>query len=302
MKWISAACALALSLSVLPAGAAFNHAPTIESELYETAEGVSLYGSFKTYDPEGDEVSVSVSQPPSKGRLEIDGLSFQYTPFPGESGEDPFTVTACDRYGNRSKETVLSVTIHSGAALPYFCDMDRNPYEYSALKLAEAGVMSGERIGGRLFFYPQREMNRGELIVLLLACRGWDLELAPCINTGLENDAEIPLWLKPYIRCAIEKGIVLEGAFDTETIPTRAEAVVLCCRAAGIDDILKYRLSLADVDRIPDWAMESYLNLAAYRMLDLSDGYAYPSAALDRAYAAALGWQLYKYAQAESAR
>ena len=141
-------------------------------------------------------------------------------------------------------------------------------------------------------------MSRGELVILLLACRGWDTGLSPCVSTGLQNDAGIPLWLKPYIRQAIEKGIILEGAFDTETVPTRAEAVVLCCRAAGIDDILKYRLDLKDVDKIPDWAMEAYLSLAAYRMLECSDGYAYPAAPLQRGYAAALGWQLYKYAQA----
>lgn len=293
------ACAFltAFCLCTLPARADFNCAPVLEGALYETAENIAVYGTLRTYDPEGDELLISVTAPPEKGQVSFEGAAFRYIPFPGETGSDQFTVTACDRYGNCSKKAVVSISIASGSGLPYFCDMDRNLHEYSALKLAQAGIMSGEQIGARRFFYPEREMSRGELVVLLLACRGWDTGLSPCVSTGLQNDANIPLWLKPYIRQAMEKGIITEGAFDTETVPTRAEAVVLCCRAAGIDDILKYRLDLRDVEKIPDWAMEAYLSLAAYRMLECGDGYAYPTAPLQRGYAAALSWQLYKYTQ-----
>lgn len=277
-------------------GVAFNCAPSVEGALYETAQGVALYGSLRTYDPEGDALSAELVSPPQKGQAVFEGTAFCYTPFPGETGEDRFTLIVRDRYGNRSQEAVICVSIASGSGLPYFCDLMQSPYAYSVRKLAEAGVFGGEQVGSRLFFSPQREMRRGELLVLLLACSGQDNGLAPCVSTGLSNDADIPLWLKPYILRAMEAGIVLEEAFDTETVPTRAEAVVLCCRAAGINDVAKYRLSLQDVEKIPDWAIESYLNLAAYRMLPSSDGYAYPAGALTREYAAALGWQLYKYA------
>lgn len=280
---------------VAATGTTFNCAPSVEGALYETAQGVALYGSLRTYDPEGDALSVKLVTPPQKGQAVFEGTAFCYTPFPGETGEDRFSLIVYDRYGNRSKEAVICVSIASGSGLPYFCDLMQSPYAYSVRKLAEAGVFSGEQVGGRLFFYPQREMKRGELLVLLLACSEKDSGLAPCVSTGLSNDADIPLWLKPYIQRGIEAGIVLEEAFDTETVPTRAEAVALCCRAAGINDVAKYRLDLQDVDRIPDWAVESYLSLAAYRMLPSSDGYAYPAMALSREYAAALGWQLYKY-------
>lgn len=298
---LCAGCALMALFS--PAFAAaeirsvFNAAPTAEGGLYHTIENVPVYGTIKVFDPEGDTVSLHTVSLPQKGALSIEGCSFVYTPYPGVRGQDSFSITAHDRYGNRSGEAVIAISIDASSNLPYFCDMANHPYEYSAMKLSEAGIVSGETIGSRLFFYPQRQVTRGELLLMLLAARGWDKDLAPCVNTGLENDGGIPVWLKPYVRRAIDMGIITEQRFETDTVPMRAEAVVLTCRAAQINDSLKYNLMLYDLDTIPDWSIEAYLNLTAYRMLDLYDGYAYPKRATDRAFAASLAWQLYKYAQ-----
>lgn len=291
---------LCLLLTLSPAKAAYNASPTIEGGLYHTLEDVPVYASVKMFDPDGDDVSLKVCLPPEKGSLKLEGRTFIYTPYPGSTGEDSFQLAACDPYGNQSAAAYFHVSIEAAAQAPYFADMNRHPYEYSAIQLVKSGVISGEEIGSRRFFYPERSLTRGEYLVMLLSARGWDQDLPICINTGLTNDTDIPLWLKPYVKRAIEKGIVTEDTFDTQKVPTRAEAVVLCSRAAQIQDILKYNLTIADLDKIPSWAMESYLNLAAYRILDLYDGYAYPNDPLDRGYSASLIWQLYQYSQSRS--
>jgi hypothetical protein len=66
-------------------------------------------------------------------------------------------------------------------------------------------------------------------------------------------------------------------------------------RAAKIDDVKEYPLAMGDRDAIPDWAKPAYIDLAAYKMLDLHDGNAYPADAVTNAYAADLIWQLYKH-------
>lgn len=268
--------------------------PRVEGDLFHTIEQVPVYGHIKVFSPTGSEIDLVLVVKPSKGSVSLDGNSFEYTPYPGAQGDDSFTVAGTDRAGNRSNEAVIAISVDSAAGMPYFCDMDRHPYEYSAIRLADAGIVSGESVGSRQFFYPDRVVRRGEFVVQLLSARGWDGDLPVCINTGLENDGTIPLWMKPYIKRAMDRGIVSESAFDVQSVPTRAEAVVLTDRAARIDDVLKYNLTLYDRPSIPDWSMQSYINLAAYRMLDLYDGRARPDAELNRGYAASLLWQLHK--------
>lgn len=286
--------------AAFPASAAYNSAPHAEGGFYQTVESVPIYGSVRVYDPEGDGLSLVVNAAPLKGSVRFEGCSFVYTPYPGAHGEDGFTISAKDSHGNLSNEAALAVSINTSRGLPAFRDMDRRPYEYSVIRLADAGVMSGEAIGSGQFFYPDREVPRGEFVMQLLAARGWDTDLPVCVNTGLQNDLDIPVWMKPSIRRAMDMGIVVETAFDVQSIPTRAEAVVLTDRAAQVEDVLQYNLLLEDRDLIPSWSLQSYYNLSAYRMLDLYNGRARPGDALNRDFAAALLWQLVQYGTSHS--
>ena len=69
-------------------------------------------------------------------------------------------------------------------------------------------------------------------------------------------------------------------------------------RTAKIPDVDTYNLQLPDIGEIPNWAMQSYMDLSAYKMLDLYDGAAHPAKGLTRSYAADLLWQLWKYKDA----
>ena len=54
-------------------------------------------------------------------------------------------------------------------------------------------------------------------------------------------------------------------------------------------------LSYSDKASIPKWAIQSYMNLSAYKMLDFYDGLMKPSVALQNDHMADLLWQVWKY-------
>jgi hypothetical protein len=163
--------------------------------------------------------------------------------------------------------------------------------------LHDQGVYTGVKIGSSFFFEPQSHMNRAEFLMLLITAAGYADTMTPTVNTGLPNDSEIPPHLKRYIKMGIDEGMLSpQSPFNWQEIPIRAEAVVLAAKAAKISDVKEYSLTMPDRDELPAWARDSYRDLAAYRMLDLHDGYAHPSSALDNAYAADLAWQVYKTA------
>lgn len=124
--------------------------------------------------------------------------------------------------------------------------------EYAAVMLQEYGILSGEQVGGQTFFYPDRTVTRGDFLVMLMACIGLDQNLPVCVNTGLSNDVQIPLWLKPYVHAALDLGILEEKPFEAQEEITRAEAVVLVSRATG-KQVGSGKLCYTDAEEIPVW-------------------------------------------------
>lgn len=279
-----------------------NAAPIVESAMLTTTEGITVSSGIRAHDPDEDTVSVIVLERPQKGSVAFEGLYYTYTPFPGERGEDSFVFVCEDKYGNRSTEGMVNLNIERSAVTSY-ADMNGNPSHYAAIKLREQGIFTGETIAGRAFFRPEDTFSRGELLLLLLAATGRTDSVTPTVHTGLHNDGEIPLWLKPYVALGMREGLLLEDVFAWQEIPVRAEAVILVRRAAGMSYVKEFTPSLSDLAAIPEWAMRSYATLDAYRMLDLYDARrAKPMEALTRAYAADLAWQLAKYHDSEAVK
>ena len=273
-----------------------NLAPICTDGELETMEGIPVSGRIDAYEPEGETMTVQLVTPPQKGSVAFEGLDLIYTPFQGNTGEDAFTFLVCDTVGNYSAPCTMNISIAGKTSVSFFADMKSNPSHYAALMLRERGVMTGETLGETNLFYPQNQVGRGEFLVALFSAAGLDESLPPCVNTGLDNDTEIPVWLKPYVAVAIERGIWTDRTFNASQIPTRAEAVVLTHRTAAIGKVDTSGLQCNDLAEIPDWAIGSYMALEAYQMLDLYGGSALPNQPLDRAYTADLVWQLYKYA------
>lgn len=51
--------------------------------------------------------------------------------------------------------------------------------------------------------------------------------LSSCVNCGLQNDSEIPQYMKTYVKLAKDTKIITEKVFYPNQVLTRAEAVVL---------------------------------------------------------------------------
>lgn len=284
-----------LSISVLDQASV---PPVIQSTHVQTVAGIPLKGTIDADYPQGGQLDMIVTQAPAKGMLSFEQTAFVYTPYPGQTGADSFHVYAVDRFGEYSNEIPVYIQIESNPSHFLFTDMQTNPSAYAAYKLHQAGILSGEKIGEHWFFQPEGQVSRGQFLVMLLAAAGKDHALSPTVNTGLPNDAGLPMYIKPYLQAAIEEGIwQTEHPFDPTEIPSRAEAVQMTALTANIRDVKDYTLQMADLTTIPAWALPYYKDLAAYKMLDLHTGCAYPAQALDRAYAADLLWQLCRYAQ-----
>lgn len=274
-----------------------NLAPICTGGSLETMEEIPVTDRADAYDPEGEAMTVQMLVPPQKGSLSFSGLDMVYTPFLGSTGEDSFTYLVYDSVGNSSSPVTMQVTIAPKEDIVFFEDMKSNPSHYAALMLQQHGIMTGETFGCTNLFYPEKQMNQGEFLVALLSAIGQESSLSPCVNTGLENDTEIPLWLKPYVAAAIECGIITETAFDSQQVPTRAQAVVMAHRAMAIGSVDTSGLQCDDLAEIPDWALGSYMALESYQMLNRYGGSVMPNLVLDRAYAADLVWQVYQYVE-----
>lgn len=285
--------ATTLSIQILPQA---NRPPTVEGPPLETGRNIPAYGYLNAWDPDGDSVTLRLVTAPKKGEVRFDGLGFVYQPWHNKTGSDSFTVCAVDSKGAYSADAVIGVTIGRQKRSFYYSDMVVHPSQYAALMLHEEGVYTGACIGSSYFFEPEAQMNRGEFLMLLITAAGYAEAMTPTVNTGLPEDEKIPSHYKRYVKKAIEEGILSpELAFGWNETPTRAECVVLTARAAKISDVKSYALTMSDAAALPQWAVASYQELAAYRMLDLYDGAAHPQRALTNAYAADLLWQLYKH-------
>ncbi|MDF2567740.1 MAG: hypothetical protein K0R90_1196 [Oscillospiraceae bacterium] len=272
-----------------------NLAPQIESASFDTIRNVPLNGTLSVYDAEGDKIKINLVSKPAKGEIVFEGASFHYTPFLDTTGTDSFNFVCIDEAGNYSREGNITINIEKDRSSFSYQDMKNSPSHYSAIKLYEKNILTGKKIGANYFFEPQKSVSRGELLVMILATLGLDKPLTACVNTGLENDSKIPLYLKPYVKVGMEQKIITEQSFKPDEVPTRAEAVVMIDRAANIQNVKKQNIGCKDLEEIPIWALQSYMNLSAYKMLDLYDGYSHSRSALTRDVSADLLWQLWKY-------
>lgn len=271
-----------------------NLAPVIESGKFSTNKNMPIQGTLSVYDPEGDMVMIKVLEAPNKGDIQFNGTSFTYEPYLDITGADTLSFVCVDKQGNYSKKGILDFNIEKDRSAFSYADMTNNPSHYSAVKLHEKEVLTGEKSGDEYFFYPSAQVTKGQFIVKLIAALGMENRLSACVNCGLQNDSDIPQYLKTYIKLAKETKIITEKVFYPNQTLTRAEAVVFIDRALNIPNVKNAALSYSDKADIPKWAIQSYMNLNAYKMLDFYDGLMKPTTALQNDHMADLLWQVWK--------
>ena len=266
------------------------------SKGYETFSEVPVYGYLSVSNPSGAYLRTVLIEKPQKGTVSFDGQTFCYEPFPGSVGDDHFTVALTDDTGNRSEEAVQTISIAPKDLTYDYWDLNDSPAYYSAIKLLQNGIFTGETIGSRRYFNPGQAVTRGEFLMLLVSACGWEDELpAASPNTGLLNDGDIPSYLKPYLTLCIRKGVIVEDRFESDEIPTCAEAVVLTDRACEPPNVDRTNPGWNDLGQIPQWALQSYMNLYAYGFLSFPDNTVHPNDGLTRENTADLLWQCRKY-------
>ena len=219
-------------LLAMPAGAV----PVAENQEIQTYRGVSVGGQLCAATPDGGGVSYTLTTYPCKGSVELqeDG-SFVYTPQENRRGRDYFGYRAVDAEGNVSQEAVVIIRLLRRRQSERYEDTAGLRCDYAAHALAERGLMQGQTLAGHALFEPERNMSRGEFLVLAMESAHRS-PLSAVLRSGYEDDGEMAAWLKPYATAARFDGYVTEGSCRANEPITVREAAELVNAVFALTD------------------------------------------------------------------
>ena len=242
-----------------------NSAPVAENLELSTYRDVSVSGTFQAVDPEGDLLSFRITAAPGKGSVAVRGSSFVYTPADGKRGRDRFSYQAIDSEGNVSADATVSIRIGKQSCPVSYPELNGNGLQYAAVRLAEKGVFTGEKINGCWCFSSDTPLKRGDFLTMCAALTGME-PLEDVTRTGFYDDESISPWQKPYVSAALLYGVVQGSAGDSGRTVfrgnqpiTRAEAAVMLNSFLEISDAS----GLVYSEDVPGWAAQAVANLRA---------------------------------------
>ena len=129
-----------------------------------------------------------------------------------------------------------------------------NHWAASAIKMAvEAGFVQGY---GDNTFLPDKAVNRVEFITML--ARALELPTTGSNSNSFKDADKIPAWAQSFVAQAVQSGIISgyeDGTFGPQKELNRAEMVAMIVRASGIAVDPNAKLSFADTNNIPAWAI-----------------------------------------------
>jgi len=234
--------------------------------------------------------------------------SFTYTPDLDYTGTDSFTFQVSDGTSISNIATVtIVISVPEEEIIPFnYIDMQTHWANYSASHLAARGLIIGEEIGNRFYFYPDREITRSDFILYLLAItesnEDANIEI-PNVNFADANTT--PNWLVEAAKLAYAKGII-KGSADGNQLYlnpyktlTRKEAVVMIDNILDLTDATD-ALKYVDATSIPDWATQAVKNLTAYKIIQGNSNNEFrPNKIISKAEAAEMCFKLVKQLEAE---
>ena len=232
-----------------------NNAPIAEDSAVETYKNLPNEGSLKASDPEGQQLTYSLTRSPRRGSVELraDG-TFLYTPKKNKVGTDSFTFTATDPAGNVSREATVTVNILKPGNSVRYTDTVGASCRFAAEWMKNTGVFVGEQIGGEFCFRENQEVTRGEFITMMVKSLNIPLD-EDASYTGLSD--ETPSWLRPYLAAAMRAGLTAgiplddTGALGVDETITGAEAAVMLQNAL---DLSVPTNTGDESEDIPSWA------------------------------------------------
>ena len=252
-----------------------------------THASLALSGILSADDPEGDAVRYEVVSYPTGGTLALDSVSgcFTYTPDADFTGKDSFTWRAQDIHGAISAPVSVDITVRELATGYLFSDIAEGNVQSAALRVSEQGLLSGEMMGGKHYFHPERHLSRAAFVTILLNAA--EIKAPDAEDTGFTDDADIPRGMKGAIRYAREQGWLGEDtAFRPNDTITRAEAAAIAAKVLSLD-APGYAETVTDFAAIPvDVADALYAIYEGGYLSTMADGSLAPTGALTRGDAA----------------
>ena len=242
-----------------------NSAPVAENLDIRTYRETSVSGSFQALDPEGDLLSFCITTPPGKGSVTVRGSAFVYTPAEGKRGRDRFTYQAVDSEGSASADATVSIRIEKQSCPVFYPELNGSGLQYAAVRLAETGVFTGEKVSACWCFSADTPLKRGDFLTMCAALTGME-PLEDVTRTGFFDDESISAWQKPYVSAALLYGVVQgstgdsgKAVFRGDQPITRAEAAVMLSSFLEISDAAGIFYS----EDVPGWAAQAVANLRA---------------------------------------
>lgn len=231
-----------------------NLAPKGKNISFSSTHNITIRESFAVFDADGDEISIRITKPPEKGLLLVNGDSFNYTPFSKEKGSDSFSFVASDCFGNYSDEYTADISIEAALSSHHYSDTSGHSGAFAALKLSEKGVFGGEQIGSLRLFHPDKIVETGEFLMLLNTVTPVLETPTICFDTGLSSNEETKDHLKPYIKAAVDMGLITDyspsNAISKE-IAYHYAATLLKLPPSGKTSVIFPSLSLCSPEYIP---------------------------------------------------
>ena len=272
-----------------------NKPPVTGKQMVETQKNISVFKTFSAADPENDSLVYEIVKYPRYGKISIndsDGM-FVYSPKSDFMGKDSFSYRAVDTFGNTSDTQKVEIRVSKPSCNAYFSDMENHWAHNSAVKMASTGLMTGEKQGDETFFYPEKDMTRGDFLALSLITAGLEKDVPYVDKTAFSDDEAIPSNIKSYAQYAYDKGIVSgydDGnggvCFDSESAVTRAQAAVIVSKILGFEEnnVKAEEKLYTDAAAIPSWAMGSISTLTACGIINgVPSGEISPEKVLTRA-------------------
>ena len=212
-----------------------NQAPIAEDCAFETYKNLEVTGQLKVRDPEGQEMTFTLTRQPKRGTIQIqpDG-SFTYTPKKNKVGVDSFTFTATDPAGKISREATVTVSIIKPTDARQYSDTVGKTCRFAAEWMKNTGIFVGENVGGSPCFSPDKTVTRGEFVTMLVKA----LDIPTDMDLTETGYADAPDWLKPYLAAAIRSGLTEDltagDSFSPGEPVTAEDAAAMLCSALGL--------------------------------------------------------------------
>lgn len=215
-----------------------------------------------------------IPSPPTHGTLTAKDENYHtviYTPHRDFVGEDSFTY---QEMGNENNVATVTVTVTEPLTpLPVFTHEDLKTHwvNYSAGNLADRGIMHGEMVGGKYYFYPDVKLTRWEYLNYLLAAGGFNLDTAQSgYADRYEDSSSLPEYIRKIAALATQMGL-LDGVKEGDKLYlypyqqlTRAQAVTMLGKMITADVESEDKLYFADRDDIPSWSRKHFINLVNF--------------------------------------